>query len=128
LFSADQPLDSNFYLSVVQIGSSPNLRQTNGSGTFQDNGGLPTLTFGRVEAGFTNSTADFIKCVSTLVTGTNTGNFGAGTTGRTLARTQTTHFGNFGIAEILYANRIPSDAERAALDAYCTSRYGAGLV
>lgn len=120
--------DGNDYIVLVQNPTSPSLRQANG-GTAQDNSGLAVGTWGRVELAFTNSTADFIKCASTSVTGANVGN-NSGQTGRILGRRTGlgSLYTNFSIAEILYANRIPTTGERAALDAYCTERYGPGLV
>jgi len=129
IFGANLPVDANNYIAMHQNPTSPNLRQTCGV-TPQDNGGLPVpTTWGRVELAYTNSTADFIKCRSTTVTGTNVGNNG-GSTGRRLGKTNNSSvtFGNFGLAEIVYAKRIPTAEERAALDAYCTERYGPGLV
>jgi len=127
IFGADGPSDGNSYVALYQSPTTPTLRQACGSA--QDNGGLALSTWGRVECAYTNSTSDFIKCRSTSVTGTNSGN-NSGSTGRRLGKTNNTGtgFGNFGIAEIVYVSRIPTAAERAALDAYCTDRYGTGLV
>jgi hypothetical protein len=128
IVGADLPANSNAYTEINQNPGTPSLRMDNSGVTFQSSSGLPVSTWGRVEAGFTNSTADFIKCRSTSVTGTNCGN-NSGQTGRRLGHgNKATFYGNFGIKEILYASRIPTDAERAALDAYCTARYGPGLV
>jgi hypothetical protein len=127
IVGADVGNGTNTFTAIHQNPASPTLRMVNP--TAQDNGGLAVTTWGRVEVGFTNSTSDFIKCRSTSVTGTNTGNNGT-QTGRRIAKSNTNGvgFGNFSLAEIVYAKRIPTAAERAALDAYCTERYGTGLV
>lgn len=110
---------------LQQQGVSPNLRQFNTSGV-NGNVALPVATWGRLEAGFTNSVSDFLKLIATQVTGANAGNSSG--TGRVLGGNPASQFANISVAEIVYANAIPSAPQRTALDAYCTSRYGAGLV
>ena len=112
---------------VFQSAATPNISLNNAT-TAEENAGLAVVTWGRLEAGFTNSTSDFLKLIATNVTGTNAGNNAS--TGRRIAKSANTGlgFGNLRVAELLYANRIPSAAERTSLDAYCTARYGAGLV
>lgn len=84
----------------------------------------------RHEMQFQDSTADYLRVGSTTVTGTSAGNSagsgqvelfqgGSNTAGR---------HANVEIAEAFAFLGVPSAGQRAALDAYCTARYGAGLV
>lgn len=110
---------------LAQLTSTPTLGANNG-GTANSSSALALDAWGRVEIGFTNSTSDFIKLIATAVTGNNNGNNSS--TSRVIGCRNATAFANVWLAELFYANRIPSAAERTALDAYCTARYGAGLV
>lgn len=105
-------------------GVTPQFRLNNGI-----NGGLVDLTLAtwfRVELLCTNSTSDYMKIGATNSTGVNTSNT-ANTGGRQIGCFAGANFANFEFAEILYANRNPSGAEKTALDADTTSRWGASV-
>lgn len=79
----------------------------------------------RAEVAFTNSSADYLKLGSTNSTGANAGS-GVGPGDVRLGDASIAARGS--IAEVLYLNALPTANEKTALDAYVTSRYGAGLV
>lgn len=111
---------------VMQSGSSPQCVSANVTLGPVNNGALLSA-YARLEAYFSNSTSDFLKLAATSVTGTNTGNTDP-VAGTTLAAGNGANFGNVEIVEFFVVNRLPSSTERTSLDAYCTARYGAGLV
>ncbi len=80
----------------------------------------------RMEAGFTNSTSDYLKIGAASTTGTNTGNL-AGTTGRRIGFRTGGAAGNIEVAALMYTAGIPSTGVRAALDAAVASEFK-GLV
>jgi hypothetical protein len=78
-----------------------------------------------VQAGFTNSTADFLKIGGSNATGTNTGNNSAAS--MRLGSWGGAGFASSKIAEVLITNGIPSAGDRATLEAYSVGLYGAGV-
>lgn len=84
--------------------------------------------YARGEISFSNSLADYLKVGSASVTGANAGAnpgsagffLGSGASGVGPSRVE--------IAEAFGCVASPSAGQRADLDAYCTARYGAGLV
>lgn len=110
--------------NIADAGASPNLFAQNGINGPQIAAALGTWF--RIECLFSNSTSDYLKVGASSVTGTNVGNT-ANSGGRILGGLSASGFGNFEIAEILYANRNPSGAEKTALDALTTSKWGASV-
>jgi hypothetical protein len=92
--------------------------------------GPSTFTVGAarlVQAGLTNSVADFIKIGSSSGPGgVNAGN-GSAASMILGAFTAGGGFANVKIAEVLITNGIPNASERAALEAYAVGLYGAGV-
>lgn len=88
----------------------------------------PRNVWYRGEVSLTNSTSDYLKIGSTSVTGANAGN-NAGTVNFCIgAATSTPTFpSNTAIAAIGAWNGEPTSGEKAALDAWVTSYYGAGV-
>jgi len=81
----------------------------------------------RHEMLFTNSTSDYLKIGATQTSGANAGNLaGDGTLG--LFACPGLAAANIEIAEFFIFFGVPTVQNRADLDAYCTGRYGAGLV
>lgn len=105
---------------------SPSLALYNGNAVINLNGGLPTATWGRIEGHLINSAACYLKLRSTLVTGASAGALSA--TGCALFSSGGTAFGAVSIAERIVCSGKPTPGEIAAIDAYYTARYGAGLV
>ncbi len=113
---------------LFQLSSSPNLGMFNASSVNANNGNS-IGSFSRIESQFTNSTSDYIKVGSTSVTGANAGNQAGGGTFQMFCRgDDSTRFGNITIAEAFCFLGTPTSQNRIDLDAYCTSRYGSGLV
>jgi hypothetical protein len=112
--------------TVFQGGASPQYAMF-GSGGANVNGACTLGNWARIGAAFSSSTSDVIRVISTNVTG---GNAGA----QNSSSSEIGHgadllgFCNFRLAELFVANRAPTGPEATALDAYVTSRYGAGLV
>lgn len=108
---------------IRQSNSSPNIRQFNTNLT-TENPGAPLSLWRRVACWFSNSAADYLRAGSTNRTGVNAGNSADASAARHIGRNAGgTTFTSMSIAEIVYA-----DADYlAALDAYGTARYGAGL-
>ena len=112
-----------------QSGSSPDVRMYNvsaGSVT----GGATVGSYARLEAQFTGSAADYIKAgAAAAVSGVNSGVLaGGGTLQLFKGGPSAGVASNVEIAEAFCFLGTPDAGQRAALDAYCTSRYGAGLV
>jgi hypothetical protein len=105
--------------------ATPDLNQFNASHV-NTNSALTINSWGRVEAYFSNSTGDYLKALSTSVTGASAGN--SSSTGRSIGSGSGTSSAVFDIAELIYINRALTAGEKTQLDAYCTARYGAGLV
>lgn len=115
------------HFAVIQLTASPQIGQTNGT-QVNANGGAALSSWVRMEASFTASVADYVKLGATTVTGASAG-ANATSTGRRIAcNAGGTTFTNIVLAELLYCSGKPSAGELTALDAYVTSRYGAGLV
>lgn len=113
--------------TLEQVGASPALIQacpvignSNAAGTIG--------SYFRLESQNTNSVADYLKVGATTVTGTNSGNSPGIGTLQLFALGNGTLPGNFEIAEAFCFLGTPTPPQRAQLDAYCTSLYGAGLV
>lgn len=115
---------SNRYC-VTQSATTPELRQA-GSSAGPVNAGAAIDAWARMEAHFTGSVADYLKLIGTSVTGTNVGI--AAATAFQIGCNISTAFANIAVAEIVLCNGKPSAGELTAMDAYCTSRYGSGLV
>lgn len=114
--------NSSSTITLVQVSPSPSLAIYNGL-TVGTNADLAVGTWGAVEAYFSNSTADYVQINDNAkVTGVSAAN--NSTTGRTLGAGVGTLFGNIGVAEIVYANTLPSAAQLAAFSAYRLARYG----
>lgn len=115
-------------LFLRQTGASPNVAQGNTSFPSNSHGGWTLNTFMRVEVYFSNSTSDYIKAgAAAATTGQNAGNSDPTATFR-LATASGGSFSNIEVCEFWIFNTLPTTGQRASLDAYVTSRYGAGLV
>lgn len=116
--------EPNLNNQIIQSGVSPQLKLFN-SAFGPANGGASIGSFKRLEAAFTNSTADYLKLGATTATGTNMGN----NTGSQLSLAfGNSAFGSCTWVEFAVFNVVPSGAQLTALDNYVTARYGAGLV
>lgn len=111
---------------IYQVTASPQIVQYSGSnGTA--NSGLTVGSPKRVYAYYDNVGDNRLKAAGT--TATMTGIVGTNSaTGRTIGGRQAANFANMRIMELLYMNRDFTGSEESDLDAYVTSRYGAGLV
>lgn len=88
-----------------------------------NNGGVAAInTAYRGEASFTNSTSDFVKIGSTNTTGVNAG---ASTGGNLTVFAGTGQLWAGSVVAILVCAGVPSASERAALDSYAVSTWGA---
>lgn len=106
---------------------TPELRQHNGSLVNANTAaviGSPV----RIEAKFGNSTADYLKIGATSVTGANSGNAAGNGTLVLGAQSPAAGEAEMDLYEAFAFLGVPSAGQRTELDAYCTSRYGAGLV
>lgn len=113
-------------LNIHQSALDPQIRMLNAANG-PTNSALVVGAWGRIIGFFNNNTTDYLKIIATTVTGTNCGNntgvgfcLGANSPGSVEA--------DCSIAEAFIANRDLTAPEATALDAYVTSRYGAGLV
>lgn len=113
--------------TVEQSGVTPAIIQACASVGNSNSAGV-VGSYRRIEVQFGNSIADYIKIGATNVTGTNSGNAVGSGTLQLFALGNSTLFSNVEIAEAFCFLGAPSAGQRAALDAYCTSLYGAGLV
>ena len=115
-----------FVMLLVQVGSSPSVTQNNGV-SVNANTGLTLNTYKRGETYFANNAADYLKLGATKVTGNTAGNsdpsavFNLGLDGGAFGPA------NIEVAELAIFSALPSAAQLARLDAYCTARYGVGL-
>jgi hypothetical protein len=117
-------------LLIRQFAGSPNIGQQNPTGPVNAHGGLTVNTFLRLESYFSNSVSDYIKAGSAIAsTGANAGNTDP-TAGFALGNLPSagSDWANIEVCEFWIFNVLPSTTQKAALDAYVTSRYGAGLV
>lgn len=104
--------------------ATPSLTQSNAADV-NPNTALAVGVWGRGELAYQNTVADWLKLIATKVSGGSAGN-SAGDGVVTISGSGFAN--NCGIAEVFYASAIPTVPQLAALDAYCTSLYGAGLV
>lgn len=115
-------------LALFQNTATPQIAQANNT-TVNSHSGLTVNTYMRVEVYFSNSTADYVKAGSaSATTGANASNTdpaGPFELGGSLASLA---YANFEVCIFAIFRALPSAAQRAALDAYVTSRFGAGLV
>lgn len=109
-------------IQVFQQGVTPAVTQTNANNS---NTNLTVGTWRRLEAFFNNNTTDFLRIGATNVTGASSLN--ASGTGRVLGGRAAANFANIVVSELMYVNRELTAGERTNLDAYVTTRYGAGL-
>lgn len=95
---------------------------TNGAGTLG--------SYFRHEVLLNNNSTDYVKIGATNVTGGAAGNLAGGGTVQlfNIGNSAGGRFGNVAIAEAFAFLGTPTGPQRTSLDAYCTSRYGAGLV
>jgi hypothetical protein len=95
-----------------------------GTNATNENNAALVGTWARFENYWSGSAADYIKLIATPVTG------GTGATDASVGRRIGATSGGavFDIAELIYINRALTADEKTQLDAYCTARYGAGLV
>lgn len=82
----------------------------------------------RLEMQYGNSTSDYLKIIGTSVTGANAGNSAGVGTVALGAQTPAAGEAACDIYEAFAFLGTPSAGQRTELDAYCTARYGAGLV
>jgi hypothetical protein len=115
----------NHLIRQDNLTGTPALNQYNGSHS-NANSALAINTWCRGEVCFSNSTSDYVKLLSTTQTGDNAGN--QTSSGRLLGSVAAAVSAVFDIAELIYINRALTAGEKTQLDAYCTARYGAGLV
>jgi hypothetical protein len=113
-------------LLIRQRTATPTIAQFNVADA-NGNVGAALGSWVRMEAYFSNSTSDYLKLLATTATGANAG-AGLADTSRTLGGNATGASADADFAELLYVNRALTAGEKTALDAYCTARYGAGLV
>jgi hypothetical protein len=112
-------------LILYTPGTTPNISVYNGS-VANANNALAVGAWGRALIYSSNSTSDRLQLAGTNITGGNAGN--AASTTRLIGNSSASQSAVFDIAELIYINRALTAGEEAAMDAYCTARYGAGLV
>lgn len=115
------------HMNVTQNPATPQWRQQNVT-LANTNGGLALNTYGRFEVFFNNNTTDYIKLITTNVTGVNAGNTDPAAGLRLGCDSVGALFSNIEVCELAVYKVLPTAGQLAALDAYCTARYGAGLV
>jgi len=120
---------------IAQLGlgfGSPNLVQGNGTANLFNLNSNQAGTIGsffRLEASFTNSVADYFKIHATNATGKNSGGNQDGQRGFRLAASQSSSaHANIAVVELVKFRGTPTPAQRAALDAYGSARYGVGVL
>lgn len=107
--------------------STPNFAIVNSATASSLNNAATLGAWVRAEAGFTNSTNDFVKIASTNVTGVNVGNNDPAA-GMFMARNFAgTVFGNYEVAAAIVTLGLPTAAERSALSSLVTLRYGSSV-
>jgi hypothetical protein len=117
---------TGFVQELYSSSATPNVRLYNGA-TATLNPNMTLATARRCEALFNNATTDYLKVGATNITGLNAGNAGGGT-GRRLFRDSSTVYGNFAVYEEMRLDQDPGAGVKASLDAYASSRYGAGVL
>lgn len=110
---------------IFATGLTPQLSIYNATQRADNTAGTVGSAF-RIEAYFSNSAADRLKIGATSQTGASAGNNASASRILGLNASALTLRGK--CMEILYLNRDATAGEKTALDAYVTSRYGAGLV
>jgi hypothetical protein len=120
IFSAG---NSSSILTLLQSTPSPGLVTYNGL-TPSVNSGLAVGAWGAVQTYFSNSTADYIQVDdASPTTGVSAGN-NAAATSISLGSGVSALFGNIAVAEIVFADVLPSDAQLAKFSSYRQARYG----
>ncbi len=118
--------DAAFGCEVRQANASPQISAYNGADNLSSD--LPIATWGRVQGFFNAATTDYTRAIAgAKATGVSAGSGNPGL-GRRIGRGNPTGFASFLLAEYFICNRDTTPSENTALDAYVTSRYGAGLV
>jgi hypothetical protein len=112
---------------AIQNSATPQIAQAD-STIVNGNTALAINTYGRGIFYFSGSTSDFIKLIATTVTGASAGVLNPAVGFKLGASGATTLFGRIEVVEGFISNALPTGAQETALDAYVTSRYGAGLV
>lgn len=127
---ANDPLlnDTNGSFVVRQVGASPQLVLFGGGANQATNGGLILNTWGRLQAEFVNSSSDRLQCIGTSQNAAATSGNTAGTAPLLGRNGASSVFGNFDVCEVCFFDVVPSAGQNAALDAYCNSEYGTGLI
>lgn len=110
---------------IRQAGASPEVDIFNGTDTANNNGAV-IGEWRRWLTWLNNATTDYLTIGSTTVTGINAGN--AASVGTQLGCQASVGFWGGEAAEEITLNYKPTAGKLTELDAYITSRYGAGLV
>jgi hypothetical protein len=118
---------TNNAICAIQNSATPQIAQADTT-IVNGNTALAVNTYGRGEFYFSGTVADYIKLIATTVTGASAGVGNPAAGFKLGASGATTLFSNVEVAEMAIFDVLPSGAQIAALDAYVTSRYGAGLV
>lgn len=117
----------NQILAIAQTPSTPAIRQLNTTAVNANNGATVGVA-ARVEALFSGSTSDYIKCgAAAITTGGNAGNSDA-TTFALFNRPGGTGYFDGKIACIGAWAGLPTVGERSALSAWVTAWYGGGVL
>jgi hypothetical protein len=110
------------------VGATPTVSQFNGSHANLNTAAV-LGAYVRSESSFNNTVGSYQKIGATQVTGGNPGNaIGGGTFALFSIGAAGTNCANLELAEAFVFPGEPTAGQRADLDAYCTARYGAGLV
>jgi len=110
---------------VFQDGLTPAVTQYN-TASANNNAGLSLNSYGRLEAYFSDSVADYLKLKATTVTGSSAGSL-AGAAGFAIP-TFGAGGGHVEVCELWIFNVLPSPAQLAQLDIYAATRYGATVL
>ncbi len=119
-----------FGFTALSNPSTPSLQVWNDSSNSGTNSAATLGSFFRHEIYLSNSTSDYYKIGATSVGGASAANQPGGGTIQLFNRGDSLagRFWHGEIAEAFAFLGTPTAPQRAALDAYCTSLYGAGLV
>lgn len=118
---------ANNTICAIQNVATPQIAQADTT-IVNGNTALAVNTYGRGEFYFSGSTNDYIKLIATTVTGASAGVTNPAAGFKLGASGATTLFGNIEVVEAAIFDTLPTPAQITALNAYVTSRYGAGLV
>ncbi len=118
---------ANNTICAIQNSATPQIAQADTT-IVNSNTALAVNTYGRGEFYFSGSVNDYIKLIATTVSGASAGVTNPAAGFKLGASGATTLFGNLEIAEAAIFDTLPNAAQITALNAYVTSRYGAGLV